>query len=86
MALKKAIVNTNFQWANEIMVDGETGYLENPKNHNAFAIKINDLLKNKELRTAFGANAHNYVERHFSMEKLVIENINFYQKIINNDF
>lgn len=85
MALKKGIVNTNGPWAKEIMIDSETGYLEDPRNHKAFAKKINKLMCNDDLRILFGENAQKHVVNHFSMETLVQNNFNFYNKVINNE-
>ena len=47
MAMQKAIVNSNFEWAQELITDGENGYLVNPKNHKLFANRIIELLQNK---------------------------------------
>lgn len=85
MALKKGIVNTNYPWAKEIMIDGETGFTENPKNHKSFAIKIDDLLINTELRNKFGNSAFIHVKANFSIKKVIDENITFYNKVINNE-
>jgi len=85
MALEKAIVNTNYPWAKEIMIEGKTGFLEDPKYHTAYAQKINRLLTDDALRITLGEKAHNHVLTNFSMDKLVEKNITFYKKIIGHE-
>lgn len=85
MALKKAIVNTNYPWAKEIMIDGETGFLEDPKQHKVYAQKINKLLLDDTLRITLGGKAYSHVLTNFSMDNLIDKNINFYKKIISNE-
>lgn len=85
MALKKAVVNTNYPWAKEIITDGETGYLEDPKNHKAFAEKINTLLTDESLCAGFGEKASAHVRANFSINKIIDKNLNFYNKILPND-
>jgi len=82
MALKKGIVNTNYPWAKEIMINNETGYLEDPKNHKIYAEKINTLLNDETLRLTFGKNSFNHVLANFSMDNLIDKNITFYKKVI----
>ena len=83
MALKKGIVNTNYPWAKEIMIDNETGYLEDPKNHKVYAEKINTLLNDETLRLTFGKKSFNHVLANFSMDNLIDKNITFYKKVID---
>ena len=82
MAMQKAVVNSNFEWARELIVDGESGYLVHPQNHNFFAQKIVDLLENKELCFQIGTQARNRVEAQFDSKKIVKQNIEYYQKLI----
>ncbi|MCF6212469.1 MAG: glycosyltransferase family 4 protein [Flavobacteriaceae bacterium] len=83
MALKKAVVNTNYPWAKEIITDGETGYLEDPKNHKSFAEKINKLLTDENLCVALGEKGFTHVFKHFSIEKIIDKNLSFYNKIVS---
>jgi L-malate glycosyltransferase len=85
MALMKGIVNTNYPWAKEIMIDGETGLLEDPKHHKSYAQKINKLLTDEVLCKSLGENAYAYVYANFSIDKLVEKNITFYKKVISNE-
>ena len=83
MAMGKALVTSNIGWAKELMVDGETGYIENPKNHDLYAGKILQLLENKELNATFGENARQHIVNNFSQKIISNHNINYFETIIN---
>jgi len=86
MAMSKALVTSNIGWAEEIIIDGVTGYSLHPKNHLDYANKIIELLQNKELRNKIGANARMHINNNFALKIIIYKNEQFYQKIINNDF
>lgn len=79
MAMQKAVVNSNIGWAKELIVDGESGFLVHPKNHELFASKIVEILENDTLQLKIGINAKKRVEDYFDIEKVVHENIKFYK-------
>ena len=85
MYLKKAIVNTNYPWAKEIIKNEEMGLLENPKNHEEFAGKIIQLLDDKSLCDQIGEKANAEVVQNFSIKTITEKNITFYKKIIANE-
>ena len=84
MAMGKALVTSNIGWATELMIDGKTGFIENPKNHRLYAEKINTLLENKELNTTFGENAKQHIAARFSQAIIGKENIEYFESIIND--
>lgn len=84
MAMEKAMVTSNIGWANEVMIDQETGYTINPNDHSDFANKINILLMNNTLRLKFGKNARKRIVKNFSSEVIVKQNINYYKKVLEN--
>jgi len=84
MTLKKGIVNTNYAWAKEIMIDGETGFLEDPKNHKAYARKTNILLTDKALCKTLGEKAFLHVTSRFSMKKIIDKNLELYRITAKN--
>ena len=47
MAMQKAIVASNIGWATEVIDDTVNGFLVNPKDHEDYAQKIIELLKNQ---------------------------------------
>lgn len=83
MAMKKAVVNSNIGWSQELIIDGESGYLVHPGDHDLFANRISDLLDNEALCLQIGEQARKRVEAKFDINKLVTENIEFYKKVIN---
>jgi len=85
MAMGKALVTSNIGWATELMIDGKTGFIENPKNHRLYAEKINTLLENKELNTTFGENAKQHIATRFSQTIIGKENIEYFERIINDE-
>jgi glycosyltransferase involved in cell wall biosynthesis len=83
MAMKKAVVNSNIGWSQELIIDGESGYLVHPGEHDLFANRISNLLDNDALCLKIGEQARKRVEAKFDINKLVTENIEFYKKVIN---
>lgn len=80
MAMQKAIVSTNIGWANELIIDGESGYLVHPKDHALYASKITQLLKDKELTLQIGNKARLRAEQVFDIHKTVLQHIEFYKQ------
>ncbi len=82
MAMEKALVTSNIGWAQEIMVNGETGYTESPEAHEAYADKILKLLENETLRNKMASNAKSKISKEFSSKIVVTRNIEFYNSIL----
>ncbi|RYJ50890.1 glycosyltransferase family 1 protein [Flavobacterium petrolei] len=82
MAMQKTVVNSNVGWAKEMIVDGESGYLVHPKDHELFANRINSVFENTDLMIKIGKNARERVKAKFDIEKIAIENIVFYKSLI----
>lgn len=82
MAMQKPVVNSNIGWANELIVNGESGYLVHPENHQEYANKIINLLGDEDLCKSIGTLARKRVETVFDIEDKVNENITFYSEII----
>lgn len=81
MAMQKAVVNSNIGWSKELIIDNKSGFLVHPSNHDKYSVKILDLLKDNELRERIGIKARERVEQVFDIDKIVLENINFYKSI-----
>jgi len=84
MAMQKAVVNSNIGWAQELMINKESGFLVHPANHDLYAERIIQLFNNSELTLEIGKKARLRIEEKFDIKKLVKENIDFYTKIINS--
>ncbi|MDT0688591.1 glycosyltransferase family 4 protein [Salegentibacter sp. F188] len=81
MAMEKALVTSNIGWAKEVMIEGETGFTEDPTNHSAYAEKILRLLNDTELSQQMGKAARQQVINNFSTEVVVQRNIEFYRSL-----
>lgn len=82
MAMEKPIVASDFGWANEMIIDGGSGFLVSPKNHELFASRIVQLLDDSSLRNEMGRNARNRVKEFFDIDKVAKDNIEFYKSLI----
>lgn len=80
MAMQKAVVNSNIGWAQELIIDGESGFLVHPKDHVLYASKITALMADKELALQIGRNARVRTEQVFDIRKTVLQHIEFYQQ------
>jgi glycosyltransferase involved in cell wall biosynthesis len=68
MACAKPVVGTIFGGTPEIVVDGETGYLVDPREVKQLADKIAHLLADETLAAEFGKNGYERVKQHFTLE------------------
>ncbi|SNR36493.1 glycosyltransferase family 4 protein [Lutibacter flavus] len=84
MSMEKALVTSNIGWANELMINGKTGFMENPKAHQLYADKILQLLNNQKLNSAFGKKAKQRIETSFSQDLIGKQNIEFFKSIIKD--
>lgn len=82
MAMKKSVVNSNMGWATEVIEDGVSGFLVNPKDHDAFANRIVEIIQNEKLNQSMGNFARARVEAEFDIDQLVKKNIEFYCAVL----
>lgn len=83
MALGKAMVTSNIGWANEMMIDGQTGFMEAPHKHSDFANIIMCLVHDQQLAKEMGKMARQQLVAHFSKEIMGDKNIAYYYSILN---
>ncbi|KQB41445.1 Group 1 glycosyl transferase [Flavobacterium daejeonense] len=83
MAMQKAVVNSNIGWAQELIIDGESGFLVHPENHDLYSERIIQLLQNDSFCERIGKQARKSVEAKFDINKIALENIQLYQQLIN---
>ena len=82
MSAGKPVIASNVGGNPEIVVDGETGFLVRPRHSEALAQGILEFLENQELFLRMGEAARKRIENNFSIEKMVTEYEDFYQKIM----
>ena len=68
----------------EIIKDGINGLLCDPKDPDDIMNSILKIIEDEDLKTSLGINGRKTVENNFSIEKIVIENIKFYESCIKN--
>lgn len=83
MALKKPVVNTNYGWAQELIDDGKNGYLIDPNDIKGYEETILDIFGDDSRVLEIGEAARLKIEATFDSEDIVLQNIEYYKKILN---
>jgi L-malate glycosyltransferase len=81
MAAGKPVVATAAGGIPEVVVDGDTGFLVAPRDHEAMAAAIVRLLKDEALRQRMGAAGRTRACTMFSAERMVQETLRVYQRV-----
>ena len=84
MALEKAMVTSNIGWANELMIDGRTGYVTHPDDTQKLSEAIVRLLQDSDLSKKMGIQARQRIMSEFTQEQIAEKNIKFYKNIISS--
>jgi glycosyltransferase involved in cell wall biosynthesis len=79
MALKKPVVATDGGGTQELVVDGETGFLVPPENPGILAAKIDYLLDHPVIARRMGEAGEAKLRREFSITRMLEETVNLYQ-------
>ncbi|RAJ25217.1 glycosyltransferase involved in cell wall biosynthesis [Gelidibacter algens] len=85
LAMEKPLISSNIGWANELMLNGVTGYTIDPKDHKLFSEKVIELLENRTLAKSFGKSGRQHVIENFSKNSVVLKSIEFYKSKISVD-
>lgn len=70
MACRKPIIATNIPGINNLIKDGNTGILFEPKNVNDLTRKLESLIEDKNQRKQISKKALDYAQQHFSSKKM----------------
>src|SRR6266513_6146250 len=81
MAAGKPVVATTAGGIPEVVVDGETGFLVPPRDHDAMAGAMVKLLKDDALRHRMGDAGRARVRTTFSAERMVQDTLRVYQRV-----
>jgi glycosyltransferase involved in cell wall biosynthesis len=81
MACGKPVVATRVGGIPEVVVDGETGILVAPRDHEGMARAIATLLENEPLRRRMGAAGLARARARFSSERMVLDTVRVYQRV-----
>lgn len=80
MAAGKPVVATCFGGSPEVVLDGETGFIVNPLQVEAFADCLLRLLSDDALRAAMGARGRERMRAHFSLARQVSQMLEIYRQ------
>lgn len=81
-ACERAIVTTDMPGCREIVQDGENGLLVPPKNSDALADALRELIDSSERRRSMGARGRQIVKDEFSIEQVVRETMKVYDELL----
>jgi glycosyltransferase involved in cell wall biosynthesis len=81
MACAKPVVATTAGGMPEVVVEGETGVLVPPRDHEAMADAIVRLLRDRALRSRMGQAGEARVRERFSSERMVENTLAVYQRV-----
>lgn len=82
MAMKKPVVATDVGGTNEIIRDGENGFLVPPGNSVKLAEKIMLLLLNENIAKEFGENAFTFVRKNYDISLMISSYESLYQSLL----
>lgn len=82
MSMEKKLITSNIGWANELMIDGETGYTVNPKHTQEFSSKLLYLFENQVPANKMAQNARQRIINTFDIQNNLNDNINLYKTTI----
>ena len=80
MALGKPVVATTVAGLKEQVVDGVTGFLVRPGDHNELAQRIVLLIESADVRRSLGEAGHERYLRYFSPDVFVARYLDLYQR------
>jgi len=82
MALGKPVIATDCGGNDELIIDGETGYLVSQANAEELAMRIVQLLDDDKLASRFGEAGHRRIVNEFSLEKMTTQYVKLYREIL----
>ena len=83
MVLGKPVVATNGGGTNELVLNGKTGFLVNPRDKVDLSKKVIQLLENNKLATKMGNAGKERIHKVFGLEKMTSSYVSLFQKILN---
>ena len=82
MALSKPVVGTNVAGTKELVVDGTTGFLVEPRDPEAFAERLALLIQDPSLRERMGRAGRTRAETEYDLSRMIGEIQDFYHKLM----
>lgn len=85
MALGKCVLFTKLTSGKELITDKVNGYLIDPYNSNEIATRIINIMENDNEKKNIEIKAHNHIKYKFAFEKWILNNVNLYRKLNNEN-
>lgn len=82
MALKKPVITTCFGGPPEVVVDGETGYVVDPRNVELMAARMTEILSDEKKAAAMGEAGYRRVLQDFTVAKQAEKTLDVYESVI----
>jgi glycosyltransferase involved in cell wall biosynthesis len=82
MALNKPVIASRVSGPDEIVLDGETGFLVEPGNVEQLAEKMFAILDDRELAEELGKNGRHLVENRYNVKKEMFVYEDIYRKLV----
>ena len=83
-AIGRPIITSNSVGCKETVVDGENGFLIQPKDVDALTEKLDLLMGDKELRVKMGKAARAYAEKYFDIEVVIERHLAIYDELMQS--
>ncbi len=80
----KPVVATTFGGSREVVADGQSGFIENPYDVQAFAARIAELLRDPGRARAMGEEGRRRLFEHFTMSRMADEFLEEYQAALES--
>lgn len=81
-AIGRPVITSNSVGCKETVIDGETGFLIQPKDVDALTEELDLLLSNKELRVKMGKAARKYSEEYFDIKIVIQRHLSIYDELM----
>ncbi len=81
MAQSKPVIGSNVGGISEQVIDGETGFIVEPKDVNRLAEKLKILIDNTELRSKFGQAGYLRYQENFNSEIMLEKTARVYEAL-----
>lgn len=81
-AIGRPVITSNSVGCKETVIDGETGFLIQPKDVDALTEKLDLLLNDAELRQQMGKKAREYAEKYFDIEVVKQRHLDIYNELV----
>ena len=82
--LKLPVVTTRVGGVSECVIHGKTGILVDPADESGLAQSVQNLLQNAERRYRMGQAAREWIEKKFTIDKIVGKYIEFYESVLKS--